>query len=622
MVTFGDKIYQSLLDPLPQAILILRGGSVAFANAAAGELLGVDTSSVVGRSVESVIGPGWNRRSDETYSASGARIMASTILGPDGTTRDVEIETEPFELGMDPLLRVTLRDARTGTPVEPSADERRKRTVESELRAIFRALPDHFMRLDSHGRILEYNAPDGASPFPSPMQFIGRRIHEMFPLEIADTLTDAIETALDSGRLKSLEFSVGQSGATRYFETRIVPYTADRLIAMLRDVTDRKRIEEQTLVARKLESIERLAGGMAHEFNNLRTTIMAHGELAKLELPADSPSTKHIEPILAASERAADLTRKLLAFSRSHVGEVRPVALPDLLKHLIEALRRTLGDDVALRAHLQAEDATVLADPRLLEKAIFNVVLNAREAMSDGGTLTIALRSVSVGPVFASKHFGMRPGSYCGIFLRDTGIGMDAATLRRAFDPFFTTKRPGEGRGLGLPTTHGIVKQLGGYVMALSKPGRGTTLAIYLPHVTSSHFTPTAGNTVTTNQRKSSVLVVEDEVAVRDVVARALRNKGYEVVTSENGRAALDHVTSSSRDYDMLVTDVIMPQMGGRELAERLRRDRPALKVLYMSGYTASALEPSDLAIPGTGFLQKPFSPAALAEHVSKLLLA
>lgn len=622
MVTFGDKVYAALFDPLPQAVIVLEGDSIEFANDAASRLLGDESLDCVGSPIGRYLDVGASGLSTLLGASMSPIALPSALVRTDGSRRDVDVEAEPLEIGSEQRIRLTLTESQRGRPELDGGEDRRKRTAESELRAIFRALPDHFLRLDPHGRILEYNAPEHAPPFVPPTEFIGRRLQEMLPIEYTEDVTDAIESAIDTGSTRTVEFAFPVHGTTHTFETRIVPYAADRLIAILRDVTERKRRDEQALLANKLESIERLAGGIAHDFNNLLTAIVAHAELAMLELPEDSAVAHNLKPILGASERAADLTRKLLAFSKSHVGDVSRVDVAEVVRHFSRVIRGALGEDIVLdlRVDPHSRDFCVLADPRLLEKALFNVVVNAREAMENGGRLTVALRHVTVGQVFAAKHFGLKRGEYCAIYLHDTGHGMDEATLKRAFDPFFTTRSNGEGRGLGLPTTHGIVKQLGGYVLASSRSGRGTLIAIYLPLASNSSIDDSNGKHHEVDSKARCVLVVEDELAVREVVSRALRNHGYQVATCENGCAAIEYVTKHGLEFDMLVTDVVMPQMGGRELAQRLRRDKPGLRVLYMSGYTASSLDAADLAEPGTGFLQKPFTPAVLADHVARLI--
>ncbi len=633
MVTFGDTVFHTLFDPLPQAVLVLRDGAIAYANGAASQLLGSESSQLVGSPIDRYLDSrtAFHHLTPSpplSGSAKSDRARGSTsLIRGDGSLCNVEIESEPLEVGATPAVRLTIRNSseppRQVADREVSPGDQRTKTAESELRALFRVLQDHFLRIDAQGRILEYFAPENASPFLSPMEFIGRPMQEMLPLEIAETFTDAIESALDSGRVKTLEYALPLAGLTRHFESRIVPYAADRLIAIVRDVTDRKRADEEKLVARKLESIERLAGGIAHEFNNLLTAMMAHGELLRFEVETNPNASDHVDSILDSAARAADLTRKLLAFSRSHVSDAVAVDVRELLVRLTELFGRTFGDDIAIRTMLKGRHVRVLADPKMLEKAIFNVVLNAREAMPHGGSLVIAMREVEVGPIFAAKHFGMRAGSYCAIFFRDSGFGMDEATLRRAFDPFFTTKPAGSSSGLGLPTTHGIVKQLGGHVFALSRRGRGTTVALYLPRIAidSAHSTEAPPSTLAGRRRR--ILIAEDEEAVREVVSRSISNAGFVVDACENGSAALAKYRAEraeGRDYDAVITDVVMPLMGGRELVQGLRAECANVKVLFMSGYTASALGPSDLAVPGTGFVQKPFAPGALLAEIEKLL--
>jgi two-component system cell cycle sensor histidine kinase/response regulator CckA len=632
MVSFGDRVFQALFDPVADPILVLRGQEIEYLNDAAARLLDADAERAIGRNVDEILGRLDDLRLPTDVPQHRDRVE---LRFSDGRRVSLTLDAEPLDIGPERLTRITLvadHDEIASPPptvaqVEsPHSGNSRpaSQAARSELKAIFRALPDHFLRIDDQGRILEYNAPDNEAPLPPLVEAIGRRLQEMVPLEVAEPLTEAIETALGSERVRTIEHPLPIAGATRWYEARIVPYAPDRLIVLLRDITDRKQSEEQTLLARKLESIERLAGGIAHEFNNLLTAVVAHGELARLDLPPESPAEGHVAQILRAAERAGDLTRKLLAFSRSHVADVTRVDVRDLLEEVLHKLQRRFAPNVQFRfsaRHGRGEiDAPihVLADPKFLVKAIENVVANGSEAMPHGGILDVALRAVRVGPVFAARHFGLKQGQYVAIFIRDGGLGMDDETRRRAFDPFFSTKRgAAEGRGLGLPTAHGIVKQLGGQIFALSKPGRGTTIAIYLPRAGVEPKRPIAP--LAPRDNLGRVLLVEDEPAVREILARILRNLGYRVTAAENGLVAERVAVAAGHPFDLLVTDVVMPHVGGRELAERLRAHKPDLRVLFVSGYTHSAFEAADLAQPFTRFLQKPFAPNDLARELATL---
>lgn len=635
MVTFGEQIYRVLFDELPQATLIVRGQSILYANAAASRLIGSDPHTIARGELRALLCDGADFDDDSVRrTPSPTRVRRS-----DGSVDVLDLRCEPFLLGSERAWRVTLSDrSATATPRPTASAHADPPTIEStslpdstgvgsraaglaiELRALLNALADHFFRIDSHGRILEYGAPAGESSFLESLAIVGRPMRDLLPTENVEAFTDAIESAIDTGRVQTVEFTLDATGQTRFLEARIVPYAAERLIALVRDVTERKHQDQQTLLRHKLESIERLAGGMAHDFNNLLTAIVAHAELARFGNAGDAEMRGHVAGILSAAERASDLTRKLLSFSRNHVAELGPVDVRRLIESGATGFLRGFGSGIQLRILARDGDLSALADPRLLERALHAVVTNAAEAMPNGGRLTIALRSVVVGGALVAKQFGMRRGSYVGVFVRDTGFGMDGETLKRAFDPFFTTKREPESRGLGLTTAHGIVKQLGGHLFALSKRGRGTTIAMYLPRV------PTDGE----NERSSPqsaiegvrgrVVLAEDESSVREIVALVLRNQGYEVSAGENGAIAERLAESLSHDYDVLVTDVVMPRMGGRELAERLRARRPGLPVLYLSGYTQSSLTADDLKQPNTAFLQKPFTPMQLTMELARLL--
>lgn len=635
MVTFGEQIYRVLFDELPQATLIVRGSSIVYANAAASRLIGSDPYTIARGELRELLCDAMDLDGD----VASRQPAPTRVRLQDGTVEVLDLLCEPFDLGSERAWRLTLSDrteaaiprttasansARPATESPPLPESAivgsRATGLAIELRALLNALADHFFRIDSHGRILEYGAPAGESSFLESLAIIGRPMRELLPTENVEAFTDAIESAIDSGRVQTVEFTLDGNGQTRYLEARIVPYAADRLIALVRDVTERKHQDQQTLLRHKLESIERLAGGMAHDFNNLLTAIVAHAELARFDNSADAETRGHIAGILSAAERASDLTRKLLSFSRNHVADLGPVDVRGLVDSCASGFLRGFGAGIHLRILVRSGELRALADPRLLERALRAIVTNAAEAMPNGGTLTIALRAVVVGGALVARQFGLRRGSYVGVFVRDTGFGMDGETLKRAFDPFFTTKREPESRGLGLTTAHGIVKQLGGHLFALSKRGRGTTIAIYLPRVPAEGESERLPARHAVERVRGRVLLAEDESSVREIVALVLRNQGYEVSAGENGAIAERLADSLSHDYDVLVTDVVMPRMGGRELAERLRAKRPRLPVLYLSGYTQSSLTAEDLKQPNTAFLQKPFTPMQITRELARLL--
>jgi two-component system cell cycle sensor histidine kinase/response regulator CckA len=392
-------------------------------------------------------------------------------------------------------------------------------------------------------------------------------------------------------------------------------------LVLARDVTEQKRLEDQVRQSQKLEAIGRLAGGVAHDFNNILGVILGYGGLLLRGQPAGSPGAARVEQILKAAERGAGLTRQLLAFGRRQILQPRLVDPNALVQDLAPMLRRLIGEDVELTIAAHAA-GTVEADPGQLEQVIMNLVVNARDAMPRGGHLAIRTEDVVLDEAYASLHPDLRAGCFVMLAVSDTGHGMTAETMGRAFEPFFTTKDPEKGTGLGLATVHGIVRQSGGHVFVYSEVGRGTTFKVYLPRVATPEEDAAPAPVVPAPAEGGSetILVVEDEDALRALVAESLREAGYTVIDAETPARALALSAAEARAIDLLVTDVVLPGLSGRELSERLCAARPALKVLFMSGYTDDAVVRHGIESDRVAFLQKPFPVDGLLRLVRRVL--
>ena len=401
------------------------------------------------------------------------------------------------------------------------------------------------------------------------------------------------------------------------------------LLVIGQDITERKRaeealreIEEQLRQAQKLESIGRLAGGVAHDFNNLLTTIIGYSELISMEKDLNDTTREGVQEIKNSAESAAALTQQLLAFSRKQVLQPQVIDLNRLITKLDKMLMRLIGEDIDLTTKLDSNLGKIKADPGQVEQVIMNLVVNARDAMPDGGTLIIETQGLYLDESFHQQHPEVTPGNYVLLAVSDAGQGMDEETQAQVFEPFFTTKEAGKGTGLGLSTVYGIVKQSGGFIWVYSEPEQGTTFKIYLPQLTG-----TKKQQESLREKKEpmggteTILLVEDEESLRKMAGRILEGYGYSVIEAKNGIEALEIATKGDRlKIDLLVTDVIMPKMGGKELAGKLTEEYPRLSVLYISGYMDNAIAHHGVLDKGLSLLQKPFSSRSLAEKVREVL--
>ncbi|HET8649568.1 MAG TPA: ATP-binding protein [Gemmatimonadales bacterium] len=440
-----------------------------------------------------------------------------------------------------------------------------------------------------------------------------------------DTVREELDTAIRTGAPCEFDIRlVAPDGRHRWLTLRGQPEVGPdgkmrRVVGLAMDITDRRRLEEQLVQSQRLEAIGRLAGGVAHDFNNLLTAILGYANFALRGLPPGSSARADIEAIERAGQRAASLTGQLLAYARRQMVVPRVVDLGELLTGMEGMLQRIIGEDIHLTTRIAPDLWRARIDPTQFEQVVLNLVVNARDAMPGGGTLTLEVSNRVIDPVYADGHSELVPGSYVMLEVADTGTGMDPDTRARIFEPFFTTKEQGKGTGLGLAVCYGIVRQASGSISVYSEPGHGSTFRMLLPRAdVASAAEPAHAEAPIALAGEESVLVVEDERWVRELAVRALRAHGYQVRAAATGEEAL--AIAASAPVDVLVTDVVMPGMNGRELAERLQATRPSLQVVYMSGYAEHSVVRQGVIEPGIAFVGKPFEPDRLARMVREVL--
>jgi len=522
------------------------------------------------------------------------------------------------------ILAVTGLSLGPATPRHERA-ERALRTANEHLAAVIQSSPLAIYTLDPTSTVRTWNRAAEALYGWRAEEVIGRPLPTIgHDVEDHGRLRDRV---LRGEALRGVEVTRRKKDGTLVnISLSVAPLhdAAGRVTGMLSlaaDVTEMRQLEGQYRQAQKMEAVGRLAGGIAHDFNNLLTAIIGTTALVLEDLGLDARARLDIQEIEKAAKRAAGLTRQLLIFSRQQVLEPRALDLNALVANLEKMLQRLIGEDIELLTKPAASLGAVRADPGQLEQAIVNLVVNARDAMPQGGRLTIETAEVELDRSYVTGHVPTLPGRYVLLAISDTGVGMDGATKARLFEPFFTTKEPGRGTGLGLATVYGIVKQSGGYIWAYSELGHGTTFKVYLPRVAELAEAPESTTGTPTPARGSeTILVVEDQEEVRKLTQRVLEARGYAVLAAANGAEALEIVDRHATPIHLMITDVVMPGMNGREVAQLACAKRSDLKVLFVSGYTGEAVLQNRLLEPGVAFLQKPFTPDVLARKTREVL--
>ncbi len=525
---------------------------------------------------------------------------------------------------MESRVGVTVVDGRTLYCVV-ARDLTEIRQAEGSLRESqqrFKTLADvafEGIAITEAGRIVDVNRQCSDLLRAPPAALLGRSVADFVAPESRDTVAQHFR----SGSEAPYEHMALRADGTRVpVEVQAKNTTIggrNLRVTALRDVSERRRLEEQFRLAQRMESIGRLAGGIAHDFNNLLTVILSLAKLLQ-EAPDHRAGSGDLAQIQAAADRASALTQQLLGFARRQIAQPEVIDLNVLVSALDSMLHRIIGEDIALTTVCTRELGRVRADPGQVEQVLLNLVVNARDAMPSGGKLTLETANVTLGHEYASTHPLVASGEYVMVSVSDTGVGMDAAVMAKIFEPFFTTKGPGKGTGLGLATCYGIVKQNGGSISVYSEVGKGTTFKVYLPRVWEAATTRERPSAAAAAGGSETLLIVEDNDMVRRLAVRILTGKGYRVLEAGDGAEALRVYAAQPAGVALVMTDVILPGMSGKQLADKLRQSQPGLRIIYTSGYTENTIVHHGVVDAGVQFLPKPYLPSALLEKIRAVL--
>jgi PAS domain S-box-containing protein len=546
----------------------------------------------------------------------GSCIHQSTRRRKDGSLFPIEAHTSYIRLDREYLVAI-VRDVAERQRAEHALIE-----SHSLLNAVVEGTADAVFVKDLEGRYLMINSAGARAIGKTVGEVIGKDDRELFTPDTAGPIMEADRQVMASAEFQTFEETATAAGVTRtYLSTKGVYRDAQGqvvgLIGISHDVTELKRLEEQFRQAQKMEAVGRLAGGVAHDFNNLLTVINGYSQLVFSSLRPDDPSRELLAQIQKSGERAANLTRQLLAFSRKQILQPKVVSLNNLLGELLKLLKPLIGEDIELELASDPSLGLAKVDPGQFEQAIINLAVNARDAMPHGGRLKIETHNAELDEDRSQRHSDVKPGQYVQVAVRDSGHGMDEATRGQIFEPFFTTKGLGKGTGLGLAMVYGFVKQSGGHIEVESEVGHGATFHVYLPRTTeTATAVKSPPDILNIPKGAETVLLVEDEEAVRTISKVVLQSSGYSVLEARDGQEAVWVAQQHQGPIHILVTDVVMPRMSGRQLASMLSQTRPQMRVLFMSGYANEG----GSSLANVGFLQKPFLPISLSRKVREVL--
>jgi PAS domain S-box-containing protein len=618
----SEEKYRLVVENANQGIVVVQDGIPKFVNPKIVETSGYSTDELTSRSFIEFIHPDDRALVAERHQkrSKGEKLPDTypfRIIDKDGNTRWIEINSVRIDWDGRPATLNFLTDI-----------TERKR-AEAEIKKLSSAVEqsiDGIAMTDPGLRLVYVNEAFAKMHNYSVKQMVGMKTAKLHSDDQMEEFKASLDQVNKQGSWTGQIEHIKGDGTPfpTYTSLTLLKTTEGQpagLLTVTRDITEQRKLEAQFLWSQRMEAVGHLAGGIAHDFNNMLTTIKGYADLRLMELdPANSLHADLCE-IQKASERAAKLTHQLLAFSRNQILEPKVANLNDVLLETDKMLRPLIGEDIELVTLLAEDLANVKTDLSQIEQVLVNLAVNARDAMPNGGKLTLETANITVKKEYARNHVTVTPGKYVMLAVSDTGVGMTEEVRQHIFEPFFTTKEVGKGTGLGLATCYGIVKQCGGNMWVYSEPGKGATFKIYLPEVDhEAEALPKRDEAELLPRGKENLLLVEDELSVRRVAARVLRALGYTVLEAENGDDALRVASENHAEIHLLLTDVVMPQLGGKPLAERIISHRPETKILFFSGYAGSTIAPHGILDAGLAFLQKPFSPARLACKVREVL--
>jgi len=624
--------YRQLFESSSDAIFILQGKHIFDCNPRAEVLFNGTKVELLGKTLMT-FSPARQANGFDSLDAGDLRISSSIdgnsqffewqFQRADATLFDAEVNLNRIELYGQPYLLALVRDITERKLADTALLE-----SEEKYRALTENSVDIIMRFDSEYRHLYVNKAVENLFQVSANEFIGKTHREMsYPEKMCQFWENQIEIVFETGQLHRVEFSVETQRSIVNFDWALFPeFGRDGKITSVmtsaRDITEGKKLESQLLQSQKMETVGRLAGGIAHDFNNLLTVISGNAEMAAMSLPDTADElNEYIDEIKVTADRASKLTRQLLAFSRQQIVKPQIVNLSETLNNMHNMIDRLIADNIDLLTNSSENLWNINIDPGQVEQVITNLIVNACDAMADGGTLSISTGNLMMTEDTAHDYPDAEPGDYVLVDIRDTGVGMDKDTVEQIFEPFFTTKEMAKGTGLGLSICYGIISQNNGYISVVSEPGSGTLFSIILPRVY-EESTESAENVseVECLPGNETVLIAEDEPMVKKMISRILDVNGYTVIEAEDGEKALELVGIHNNKIDLLITDMIMPRMSGRELVEKVIAVVPRIKVLYISGYTENMFDNKVEIYSSINFLQKPFSNSSLLREVRNAL--